>query len=86
MTNDPLQQLANKARNFQGPQVDVTESVMKSIRDRSVVQPTEEASLMPYAIVAVLAASITLYFGMEAWTIINNPALEIVQSVESVLP
>lgn len=82
-----LQSLAERARDESGPVVDVADSVMQTVAiEQPMLAARSDKPLMIFTAVTVIAASIALMIGWQSWSAISNPAFEVVQSFDSVMP
>jgi hypothetical protein len=83
---DWLRKMAGQARNDAAPAVDVAGTVLSTLKSaRPAPAQTSDLQLYLFAAASVLAASIAFYIGMESWTVINDPALQVVESMEMVV-
>ncbi len=82
-----LEQLAKQVNPDSSPPVDVTASVLQTLRTQAIKPKQEPVDyvMLCFTAVSLTAACIALFYSFDSLMIINHPAMEIVQS-ETLFP
>jgi len=85
---EQLEHLAKQVNPEFSPPVDVTASVLQTLRSQVIVKQKREPvdyAMLCFTVASVAAACIALFYSFDSMMLINHPAMEIVQS-ETLFP
>ncbi len=81
--HEQLENLAKQVNPDFSPRVDVTASVMRTLRSRLIVKQKQDSvdwAMLCFTTASVALACLALFYSLDAMMLINHPAMEIVQS------
>ena len=77
---DPFQHIVSRAREERPPRVHVVQSVMRDIPGR----PKLDVVLVVFSGASMVAASIFALMAHQSWSIMQDPTIELLQSLQLV--